>query len=84
MPDWNLILGFAGVGIILVGGFVKLNLRLAKIETRLEVDDGNKPERDAARRLEMGDIARAELRIHKAECPNRETTGVRDMPLGGL
>ncbi len=83
-PDWNLILGFIGVGIVLVGGFVRLNLRLAKIETRLEVDDRGKPDRDAARRLEIADIARAELRIHKAECPARENTGVRDVPIGGL
>lgn len=80
-PDWNLILGFIGVGLVLVGGFVKLNLRLAKIETRLEMDDKGKPERDAALRLEMADIARAELRIHKAECPACEPTGVRTMPV---
>jgi len=34
----------------------------------------------AADRLEVRDLIRAELRQHIAECPHRETTGVRGMP----
>ena len=83
-PDWNIILGFAAMALLMVGGFVRIMGRLQKIETRLEVDDKGKPDRDAARRLEIADIARGELRIHKAECPARENTGVRDVPIGGL
>jgi hypothetical protein len=94
-PDWNLILGFVGVGIVLVSGFVQLRVNQTKqfaalkaaideIKLRLDIDEKQKPERDAARRLEIADIARAEIRIHKAECPMRENTGVREMPIGGV
>ena len=83
-PDWNVIMTGISLGLLMVGGFVRIMARLQKIETRLEIDDRGKPDRDAARRLEIADIARAELRIHKAECPAREPTGVRDMSAGGF
>lgn len=69
-PDWNIILTGVGLGIIMVGGYVKLRLslaadyksisdRLLKIETRLEMDDKGADDRRKARRREMTSIARA-------------------------
>lgn len=79
-PDYNVIISALALGMLMLGGFVKIMGRLQKIETRLEIDDKGKADRDMARRLEMADIARGELRVHSAECPAREPTGVRTVP----
>ena len=87
LPDWPLILGFASVGIILVGGFIKLRLenalgfqqlgsRLTRIETCMELETAAKPDRIEARKWAAHQIARAEIACHVAECPRREVTGV--------
>ena len=73
-PDWNIILSAAVLGIIIVGGYVKLRLamaadnkaisdRLLKIETRLEMDDKGASERRSARRREMREIAKSVVAI---------------------
>ncbi len=48
-PDWNIILGFAAMGLLMVGGFVRIMGRLQKIETRLEVDEVAHERRQAGR-----------------------------------
>jgi hypothetical protein len=87
--DWNLVLGFVGVGIVLVGGFVKLRVdatkqnaavcsRLDKIETRLEIDDKGAADRT---KLTQAMIDGA-LRDHEIGCANFEpNTGVHHQPV---
>jgi hypothetical protein len=75
-PDYNVILSAVGLGILFLGGFVKIMARLQKIENRLEMDDKGKPERDHARRLEMADIARG---VCQVEC-RRETATNPGLP----
>jgi hypothetical protein len=69
-PDWNIIISAAMLGLVIVGGYVKLRLamaadykdisdRLLKIETRLEMDDKSAEERRSARRREMMAIAKS-------------------------
>lgn len=43
----------------LVGIYTRIIARIQKLETRLEIDDASKLERDRSRRLEMADIARS-------------------------
>jgi hypothetical protein len=73
-PNWSIILTGAGLGIVIVGGYVKLRLslaadnkaisdRLLKIETRLEMDDKGSDARREARRREMTSIARAVYQV---------------------
>jgi hypothetical protein len=73
----------AGVTAALIRMYFALVSRIQKMETRLEIDDRGKADRDSARRLEMADIARGEINIHRSQCPARETTGVREMPVRG-
>ena len=80
-PDWNIILSASVLGIIIVGGYVKLRLamaadnkaisdRLLKIETRLEMDDKDADERRVARRREMMAIARSVFEIEMGKGTN--------------
>jgi hypothetical protein len=73
-PDWSIIFTGVGLGLIIVGGYVKLRLamaadyksisdRLLKIETRLEMDDKGADDRRDARRREMMSIARSVFEV---------------------
>lgn len=42
----------------LAGAYTKIIARIQILETRLQIDDASKVERDRARRLEMASIAR--------------------------
>lgn len=77
-PNWSIILSACVIGLIIVGGYVKLRLamaadnklisdRLLKIETRLEMDDKGAEGRRSARRREMMDIARSVFEIEIAK-----------------
>jgi hypothetical protein len=77
-PDWSIILSACGLGVIIVGGYVKLRLamaadykaisdRLLKIETRLEMDDRGADDRRDARRREMMAIARSVVEVEMSK-----------------
>lgn len=76
-------LGHALTVLVMLGGLAGVHARvmakLATIETRMQVYDEGKADRAAARKGEAHQIARSEIREHEADCPGRETTGVRAM-----
>ncbi len=79
-------LGHILTTLIMLGGLAgvhaRVMARLMAIETRMAVYDEGKDDRAAARKGEAHAVARAEIREHEADCPGREPTGVRAMPVG--
>ena len=82
-PNWSIILTGAGIGLVMVGGYVKLRLamaadmkaisdRLLKIETRLEMDDRGADDRREARRREMMGIARSVIEVELSKSPRTD------------
>jgi hypothetical protein len=52
----------------LVGVYTRIVARLSKIETRLEIDDKGKDDRQKIRAAETREIVRAELKEHSTGC----------------
>lgn len=61
----------------LVGVYVAIVARLARIETRLDMDEKGKEDRRKIRAAEVHTIVRRELIQHRIDCPAVEVTGVQ-------